>query len=182
MKLVSVLGGILVALYPLLVFMGLSHDHGVWVFGLIFAVLCYRVVFSKAITAMAKLLRFGAAIGVVLVALGMLLKQQHWFLYYPVAINLVLATGFYISLRAKSPVITQLALLQDPNLDERGRHYTATLTKLWLVFFVINASIACATTFMSLNLWTLYNGLISYLLIGTLLGGEWLYRKWVLKV
>ena len=54
---------------------------------------------------------------------------------------------------------------------------------IWCLFFIVNGAIALVTV-LSKNqaLWTLYNGLISYLLMGTLLGGEWLYRKRVLKV
>jgi len=31
--------------------------------------------------------------------------------------------------------------------------------------------------FASLQTWTLYNGLIAYLLMGVLFGGEWLLRR-----
>jgi uncharacterized membrane protein len=33
----------------------------------------------------------------------------------------------------------------------------------------------------SVEAWALYTGLIAYVLMGTLFGGEWLYRKKVLR-
>ncbi|ABK46582.1 conserved hypothetical protein [Shewanella sp. ANA-3] len=40
---------------------------------------------------------------------------------------------------------------------------------------------AYTAAFTSLATWTLYNGLIAYVLMGLLLGGEWLYRSFWLK-
>jgi uncharacterized membrane protein len=45
-------------------------------------------------------------------------------------------------------------------------------------FFVINGTIAAALTLWApLAWWTLYNGLIAYLLMGLLFAGEWLVRQ-----
>jgi uncharacterized membrane protein len=46
------------------------------------------------------------------------------------------------------------------------------------VFFAVNGSVALATAlWASTALWTLYNGLVAYLLMGALMGGEWLVRR-----
>jgi uncharacterized membrane protein len=40
----------------------------------------------------------------------------------------------------------------------------------------VNALIALWTTTASLEVWTLYNGLIAYVLVALLISAEWLYR------
>jgi uncharacterized membrane protein len=55
------------------------------------------------------------------------------------------------------------------------------VTMVWLYFFVVNAGISAGTAIWgSLEAWTLYNGLISYLLIGSIFTGEFAVRYFVL--
>jgi uncharacterized membrane protein len=49
------------------------------------------------------------------------------------------------------------------------------------VFFAANGSIAWWTTDQSMNIWTLYNGLIAYVAMGVMFGGEWLIRQRVMR-
>jgi uncharacterized membrane protein len=45
-------------------------------------------------------------------------------------------------------------------------------------FFAFNGSMSAALTLWApLSWWTLYNGMISYVLLGILFGGEWLVRQ-----
>ncbi len=78
-------------------------------------------------------------------------------------------------------MIERFARLQEPDLPESGVKYTRTVTKIWCVFFIINGSISFSTCFMDMKIWMLYNGFISYLLIGTLFISEWLVRQWIRK-
>ena len=65
----------------------------------------------------------------------------------------------------------------EPDLPEAGVRYTRTVTWVWCGFFAVNAGIALWTALAtSLETWALYNGLISYGLMGLLLGGELLVR------
>jgi uncharacterized membrane protein len=40
----------------------------------------------------------------------------------------------------------------------------------------VNAFVALCTVFLSRETWVLYNGLISYLIIGSIMAGEYGYR------
>lgn len=103
-------------------------------------------------------------------------------LFYPVVINSSLALIFLYSLYNPPPVIEKLARLKTPNLPEKAIKYTRTVTKVWLVFFIINATIAAYTALCSsLATWTLYNGLLSYIGIGILFGIEYIVRLRVQK-
>ena len=55
------------------------------------------------------------------------------------------------------------------------------MTKVWCLFFVFNGVVSIYTVFASLEVWILYNGLISYLLIGGLVASEVAYRHLIVK-
>lgn len=101
---------------------------------------------------------------------------------YPVAVSLVLFIVFYKSLSAPQTYVETLARLQNPDLDAKGVAYTRSVTKVWCVFLALNGLLALGLAFWaSLEAWALYTGLIAYILMGLLFGGEWLYRKKVLR-
>lgn len=99
---------------------------------------------------------------------------------YPVMINLTLACIFGWSLLHPPTLIERLARLQEPDLPASGVAYTRKVTRVWLGFFVVNGSIAAYTAFLgSYEIWALYNGVISYVLMGCLFAGEWVVRQHV---
>ena len=56
--------------------------------------------------------------------------------------------------------------------------WTRRVTEVWCVFFILNGSIALYTAlYCSMQVWALYNGLIAYVLMGILLGGEFVLRR-----
>ncbi|MCV5372773.1 hypothetical protein OFD18_31790, partial [Escherichia coli] len=59
--------------------------------------------------------------------------------------------------------------------------YTRKVTMVWYAFFTLNAAVALYTCFLPVKIWTLYHGLISYLLAGGLFAGEWIVRQFVRK-
>src|SRR5690606_41704324 len=59
--------------------------------------------------------------------------------------------------------------LHEPGLDAAKRHYCRQATRCWSAFFLGNAAVTAALSFFApLWVWTLYTGLVSYLLAGTL--------------
>ena len=98
-------------------------------------------------------------------------------LLYPVAMNLGLLIIFSYSLYQKPCVIETLARLKEPELDEFAVKYTEKVTVVWCIFFLLNGSIALYTAlYASITHWTLYNGLIAYLLMVALMAVEFLVR------
>jgi uncharacterized membrane protein len=109
-----------------------------------------------------------------------LTRNGDWLRYYPVLMNLASLAVFAWSLFNPPSLIERLARLHEPDLPPSGVVWTRHVTQVWCVFFVINGSIAFYTArFSSLETWTLYNGLIAYVLMGVLLGGEYLLRQHV---
>ncbi len=120
--------------------------------------------------------------GVALCSASLLLRDHQLLLFYPVAVNVVLLLVFGSSLFYGMPIAEQIARLGEPDLPPKGVRYTRKVTQVWCVFFMVNGSIALATCLHhDMKIWTLWNGFISYLLIGTLMGVEWLVRQRIKK-
>tara|TARA_B100000424_G_scaffold106744_1_gene80350 strand:- start:659 stop:1276 length:618 start_codon:yes stop_codon:yes gene_type:complete len=113
-----------------------------------------------------------------LIAISLLSEAELGLRAYPVLVNLAMLSVFATSLWRGMPVIERLARLQEPDLPDAGVGYTRKVTRVWCGFFVFNASVAAATAlYADLATWTLYNGLVSYVLMGLLFCGEWLVRR-----
>ena len=84
----------------------------------------------------------------------------------------------YEEFRTSELVAERLARLSEPDLPDKAIRYTRQVTIAWSVFFLCNGVLAAALTLWApLAWWTLYNGLISYLLMGLLFAVEWLVRQ-----
>lgn len=99
---------------------------------------------------------------------------------YPVLISLSFATLFGYSLIFPPPIIERFARMTEGELDAHAQRYTRHVTEAWVVFFLLNAAVSVWTAlYASLGVWTLYNGFVSYVLIGLMLGGEFILRQFV---
>jgi len=97
--------------------------------------------------------------------------------FYPFIVNIVMLLIFSASLLSSQSMIERLARIQHPDLPPAGVIYTRKVTQIWCAFFIFNGSIALITALWgSFELWSLYNGLIAYILMGSLLGGEYIIR------
>lgn len=96
---------------------------------------------------------------------------------YPVIVNIGMLLLFGISLFFPPSFVERIARIKEPDLSDAGVRYTRRVTQVWCVFFVLNGTAAFITAcFMSYEAWSLYNGLIAYLLMGLLFGIEYLFR------
>lgn len=96
-------------------------------------------------------------------------------LYPPVA-DLFIFLVFFISIFQKETIIQKFAKQINKNLCEKEITYTRNLTYVWCVFLFINFLIALITVFLSDRIWFLYNGCISYILIGMIFAIEYIVR------
>lgn len=95
---------------------------------------------------------------------------------YPVLVNATMLAVFSISLFRGATVIERFAKLQEPNLPPEGIKYCRKVTMVWCVFFIFNGILAALTISASDAIWALYNGLISYIIMGALFAGELIVR------
>jgi Acyl-coenzyme A synthetases/AMP-(fatty) acid ligases len=105
--------------------------------------------------------------------------------FYPVLVNLSLLSFFGFTLWRPPSFAFRMASLHNKSLENSPslksvERYCQKVTIAWCVFFVVNGSIAALTVFVgSDKIWSLYNGLISYILIGLFFIVEYLVRKMV---
>lgn len=85
---------------------------------------------------------------------------------YPVLMNFLFFCIFLGSLMGKETVIQKIAKSLDGKLEEPVKTYTKNLTYVWIVFLFFNFLMSVWSLFLSDKFWALYNGFISYLLIG----------------
>lgn len=98
------------------------------------------------------------------------------FKLYPVVMNFTIFTVFFSSIFTKETIIQKFAKMFDGELSDFAKNYTRKLTYVWAVFLFINFSISLATIFMPDKIWMIYNGCISYILVGTFFVIEYIIR------
>ncbi len=96
--------------------------------------------------------------------------------YYPPICNCFIFLVFFCSLFAKETVIQKFARACGDKLEPPAFNYTRKLTYVWCVFTFLNLLVSVWTIFQSDNVWMLYNGCISYILIGLLFAIEYIVR------
>ncbi len=177
--LLQVLTTLTLMAYPVAVYFGLSYLPA----GTIALVLCLLLIARLMLQKQSvKTLVFPLLVGISLTAGSYVAKRSDWLLYYPVVINFSMLALFGYSLYQGPCMIERFARLKEPHLPETAIGYLKKVTLIWCGLFVLNGAMAAYTAaFSSLATWALYNGLIAYVLMGLLLGGEWLYRSFWLK-
>jgi uncharacterized membrane protein len=165
--------------YPLAVYFGLQYLPP----GTIALLLCLLLLMRFMVTKQqVKSMTLPILIGIGLTAASFIAQRSDWLLYYPVVINLSMLGLFGYSLINGPSMIERLARLKEPDLPDSAIPYLQTITKLWCGLFIVNGAVATYTAIAtSIEIWTLYNGLIAYLFMGMLLSGEWIYRRFWLK-
>ena len=175
---------VVVLLYPIAIYFGLQQFEPKYLALSLAALVVLRASITKSpiIKAVKGLWAIILVAGLSVAAFSFFSNSDLGLKLYPVLISLGFLVVFAYSLSQPPTIIERLARLQEPNLPPAGVAYTRKVTQVWCVFFVFNILVALYTViFSSTEVWTLYNGLISYLLMGTLFLGEMLYRKCVVQ-
>ncbi len=112
---------------------------------------------------------------------------------YSVAISATLLCVFGSSLFFKPNIIFRFACLSDKTIkgssfENQVNEYCRKVTIIWCAFFIINGSISAFTSLhdfgsdaLNDKIWSVYNGGISYILMGLLFTVEFIVRKMVDK-
>lgn len=181
MPAVFVLLAVLTVIYPFIVYTSLeAWGPGTLAMGLL-VILTVRVLLRRDFRQPEQYLQ--------LVLVGGLCVLAAWFQsedllrYYPVAMSLAFSGFFAVSLRSDTSMIERFANWSgDQEFETHQRRYMRQLTKVWALVLLLNASVAAYTACcMSLASWTVYNGLIAYIVLGVLGFGELVYRHFYRK-
>ena len=170
-------------LYPVLIFTGLHYFEPRYVAMLLAALLLLRVRSGAGLllAGLATTSRVVLALLVALIVAAAFTNQALLLKLYPAALSAGMLALFGLSLLSPPSMIERFARLQEPDLPADGVRYTRIVTQVWCGFFIFNGLIsACTALWASQAIWALYNGLVSYLFMGLLFGGEWLVRRRVM--
>jgi uncharacterized membrane protein len=172
---------ILVLCYPLLVYFGLAYfeARGLALVLIVLAAVRLAVLGKHQRASPLLWVMLVTFMAVVLIGLLVMVSGSPDHLrFYPVAINAAMLLLFGVTLLRPPSMIERLARLREPCLPPRAVSYTRVITEVWCGFFLLNGGIALYTAlFADLEVWTLYNGMIAYLLMALLFAGETLVRR-----
>lgn len=169
----TLLMGAVTLAYPFLVYFGIAHLEPQWLALGLGALALLRAIVSRtafwwAAAAGAGTLALAGFAGNALMPLKL----------YPLVVNAAMLVVFATSLVRPPSAIERIARLTEPDLPPEGVAYTRVVTQVWCGFFVVNGGVSLATALWASNeVWALYNGLVSYGLMGLLFAGEWLVRR-----
>lgn len=184
-KLARVLAIVITAIYPLIVFVGLTRYSARG-----FAVVLIGVLILLAIARAGGVPRgkiagaFGPLMPPVAAALiASAFDDRGALLLVPVVNNLGLLLVFATSLRGdRTPMVERFARLREPRLPRWGVAHCRQVTQAWVWFFGINAAVSAGLAILApLTWWTFYCGAIAYGLIGVMFAAERIvrWRRWV---
>lgn len=180
---IKVVFAVILLAYPLLIYFGLNY-FDIRVLALFLIVLAIaRVVGILSVAPSAPMLTqmiFATFALLIVATTSFLFESIDALRLYPVFVSGSLLVLFSVSLFYPPTVIEKLARLSEPDLPPEGVAYTRKVTMVWCAFFVLNGAVALYTALeSSFEVWTFYNGFLSYVLMGGLFSIEYVVRQWV---
>jgi len=180
--LVGALTTVLVVLYPVGIWFGLTHFSArtvsLWILAILVPTALFR--FRKARREdVWAVMRIPLVIAVT-VGAGALFDDERFILATPVLINLALLATFASTLRGV-PIIERFARMQlGEELSEAHRRHCRQVTWAWIGFFGLNATVAAvlASREAWIDAWAAYNGGIAYGLMGAMFAVEYVVRQY----
>jgi uncharacterized membrane protein len=167
-------------LYPLLVYASLRYGSPHTALLLVGAIIGLRAYFSfrKRMNLVATL---ALALGAAVVAVALSSVGAYVPLLLPCFTNLALLALFSSSLLYPPSIIERIAVRMKGELPPEGIRHCRIVCQVWIAFFALNAVVSLDSAFRSLEWWSLYNGIISYCVAGSIFAVEYLVRRRVMK-
>ncbi len=98
--------------------------------------------------------------------------------YYPVYLSVFMLGLFMFSLIRPPSIVEQIARPREPAFPRAAVVYTRRVTMVWCGFFAFNGVIALFSILAAdMKFWVIYNGFVSYCLMGLLFVGEHFTRR-----
>lgn len=118
------------------------------------------------------------AVAAVLLLAGFGHVRMGWLRFYPMLFDLGVAAVFFGSLFTARPLVERIARVFHPDLPAAGVRYTRRVTQVWSALMVLIALASLYTALAaSLRIWSLFNGLIVYVVIALAFVCEYAVRR-----
>ena len=117
------------------------------------------------------------AIALFFAFLGWLSNNGTWLLVLPAATQATFGLAFLRSLSG-TPLIEHFARMVKPELSDPELAHCRSWTRIWGVYLIVLAALGLALAWWAtLAVWTVYVGIVSYVLVGVLFVVEYMVRK-----
>ena len=178
----SLVAAVLTAIYPALVYFGLSRfEPRVMAVLLAFAALLRWRGGQKALSGLGWEGYAALAVPMSLAIATGIGNKEITLKLYPVAVNVTLLCNLRRNLiQQRESMVGRIARLRskDGHLNEEEVLYTRRVTEVWCAFFAVNGAISAWTAIRtSREIWAFYNGFLVYIVIATIFSVEWLCRR-----
>jgi len=162
-------------LYPLVIFFGLDNLGPSILSLILFFLLLLRIFLKGEFDRSEQYVQLLLVGGLCLFAAWQ--KSEAILRYYPVLMNLCFAVFFALSLRGEITLVERFARMFVDDIQEHQRQYMRGLTWCWFFLLLINGGVSAYTACcLSLSQWTLYNGLVAYIVFALFALGELVNR------
>jgi uncharacterized membrane protein len=109
--------------------------------------------------------------------LGWVSDNATWFLILPSATQATFGAAFLRSL-STTPLIEHFARMMKPALSVAEQAHCRSWTRIWGIYLLVLAAIGLVLAgWATLAVWTVYVGVVSYVLVGVLFAMEYFVRK-----
>jgi uncharacterized membrane protein len=165
--------------YPLVVYFAHTRLEARGVGGLLLGLYAVALVLRmRGSPADARHLLLQHAPIALVIAVAIALDDRTLLLLLPMLVSLYLLATFSWSLRHGPSMVERFARMVEDDLPPFTFSYCRRVTWIWCGFMLLN-SIAVVVLALAapLEWWALYTGLVFYLLMGVLIGGEFCFRK-----
>lgn len=185
MKFVMILRYAFSVAYPVFIFLSITVFHlPIRIIGILVIVIAFSIFLIRKKDLSSSIMPL-SLIGIALIVV--LTNNEKVLKCYPLIVNMLLFIPFALSLRNKQNMILSFATMVDRSISWNSHYgtverYCRKVTIVWCLFFALNMIVSAFTIFYSSSfVWALYNGLISYILMGCLFVGEFFVRFFVQK-
>lgn len=182
----KLLVGAVLLLYPVAIYLAHEHLSPSQMLAGLLALLGLRALVSAWVVRRHVRRQVALAGGLFVAAAAVLLAlrevRMDWLRFYPMLFDLGIAAVFFGSLFTARPLVERIARLFHPDLPPSGVRYTRQVTRAWGVLMVLVALVSLYTALAtSLRAWSLFNGLIVYLVIAAAFGVEYMLRRRLMR-
>lgn len=109
--------------------------------------------------------------------LGWISNNGTWLLILPSATQATFGLAFLRSLSG-TPLIEHFARMVKPELSAAEQGHCRAWTRIWGIYLLVLAALGLALAYWApLGVWTIYVGVVSYVLVGVLFAIEYVIRK-----